>query len=55
MNLDTAVQIRAQWKTKLRAAISKREQLDLVTLSRDARIRELELQVAQLKARQVRH
>lgn len=35
MNLDTAVQTHAQWKTKLRSAISKREQLDLVTLSRD--------------------
>jgi hypothetical protein len=35
MNLDNAVQTHAQWKTKLRSAISKRLQLDLVTLSRD--------------------
>lgn len=35
MNLDNAVQTHAQWKTKLRSAISKHEQLDLVTLSRD--------------------
>ena len=35
MNLDNAVQTHALWKTKLRAAISKHEQLDLVTLSRD--------------------
>lgn len=35
MNLDTAVQTHAQWKTKLRTAISKREQMDLITLSRD--------------------
>lgn len=35
MNLDNAVQMHAQWKTKLRSAISKHEQLDLVALSRD--------------------
>ena len=35
MNLDTAVQTHALWKTKLRTAISKREQMDLITLSRD--------------------
>ena len=35
MNLDNAVQMHAQWKMKLRSAISKHEQLDLVTLSRD--------------------
>lgn len=37
MNLDNAVQAHAQWKTKLRSAISKHEQLDLMTLSRDDR------------------
>lgn len=35
MNLDTAVQTHSQWKTRLRAAISKGEQLDIATLSRD--------------------
>lgn len=35
MNLDTAVQTHALWNTKLRNAISKREQMDLITLSRD--------------------
>ncbi|MCM2340013.1 CZB domain-containing protein [Rhodoferax sp.] len=35
MNLDIAVQTHALWKTKLRAAISKREQMDLITLARD--------------------
>jgi methyl-accepting chemotaxis protein len=35
MNLDNAVQTHSQWKTKLRAAIAKHEQLDLMTLSRD--------------------
>jgi methyl-accepting chemotaxis protein len=35
MNLDNAVETHAQWKTKLRSAIAKHEQLDLVTLSRD--------------------
>ena len=37
MNLDNAVQTHAQWKMKLRSAISKHEQLDLVALSRDDR------------------
>ena len=37
MNLDNAVQTHAQWKTKLRSAISKHEQLDLIALSRDDR------------------
>ena len=35
MNLDTAVQTHALWKTKLRTAISKHEKMDLITLSRD--------------------
>lgn len=35
MNLDNAVEIHAQWKTKLRSAIVKREKLDHVCLSRD--------------------
>lgn len=35
MNLGNAVQTHAQWKTKLRSAIAKHEQLDLMTLSRD--------------------
>jgi methyl-accepting chemotaxis protein len=35
MNLDNAVQTHAQWKTKLRSAIAKHEQMDLLTLSRD--------------------
>jgi len=35
MNLDNAVQTHAQWKTKLRTAIAKREQLDIQSLSRD--------------------
>ena len=35
MNLDNAVQTHAQWKTKLRSAISKHEQMDIATLSRD--------------------
>jgi methyl-accepting chemotaxis protein len=35
MNLDNAVQTHAQWKTKLRSAISKHERMDLITLSRD--------------------
>ncbi|MFZ6819260.1 CZB domain-containing protein [Undibacterium sp. Ji22W] len=35
MNLDNAVETHAQWKTKLRTAIAKHEQLDLNTLSRD--------------------
>jgi len=37
MNLDNAVQTHALWKTKLRTAIAKHEQLDLATLSRDDR------------------
>jgi methyl-accepting chemotaxis protein len=37
MNLDNAVQTHALWKTKLRSAISKHEQLDLIALSRDDR------------------
>lgn len=35
MNLDNAVETHAQWKTKLRSAIFKRERLDIATLSRD--------------------
>ncbi|MDT8990305.1 CZB domain-containing protein [Curvibacter sp. APW13] len=35
MNLDNAAAAHALWKTKLRAAIAKHEQLDVVTLSRD--------------------
>mgnify|MGYP003351728318 CR=1 FL=1 len=35
MNLDNAVETHAQWKTRLRTAIVKQEQLDLATLSRD--------------------
>ncbi|MBC3873353.1 CZB domain-containing protein [Undibacterium flavidum] len=35
MNLDNAVETHAQWKTKLRTAIAKRQQLDLLSLSRD--------------------
>ncbi len=35
MNLDNAVETHAQWKTKLRSAISKHEQLDVASLSRD--------------------
>ena len=37
MNFDTAVQTPALWKTKLSTAISKRERLDLITLSWDDR------------------
>jgi hypothetical protein len=37
MNLDNAVQTHAQWKTKLRLAIAKHEELDLVSLARDDR------------------
>lgn len=37
MNLDNAVPTHAQWKTKLRTAIARREQLDVATLSRDDR------------------
>jgi hypothetical protein len=35
MNLDNAAQTHAQWKTKLRSAISKHGKFDLITLSRD--------------------
>lgn len=35
MNLDNAAAAHALWKTKLRAAIAKQTQLDVVTLSRD--------------------
>lgn len=35
MHLDNAAAAHALWKTKLRAAIAKHEQLDIVTLSRD--------------------
>jgi hypothetical protein len=37
MNLDNAAAAHALWKTKLRAAIAKHEQLDVVNLSRDDR------------------
>lgn len=35
MDLNNAAQTHAQWKVKLRAAIAKREQMDIATLSRD--------------------
>ena len=35
MDLSTAAQKHAEWKTKLRSAISKHEQMDVATLSRD--------------------
>mgnify|MGYP002148805600 CR=1 FL=1 len=35
MDLNTAVQKHAEWKTKLRSAIAKQQQMDIVTLSRD--------------------
>jgi hypothetical protein len=35
MDLSTAAETHAQWKVKLRAAIAKREQMDITTLSRD--------------------
>ncbi|OGB25758.1 MAG: chemotaxis protein [Burkholderiales bacterium RIFCSPLOWO2_02_FULL_57_36] len=35
MNLDNAIQTHALWKVKLRSAIAKHEQLDLISLSRD--------------------
>lgn len=35
MDLNTAVQKHAEWKTKLRSAIAKQEQMDVTTLSRD--------------------
>ncbi len=37
MNLDNAVPTHAQWKTKLRSAIARHEQLDVASLSRDDR------------------
>lgn len=35
MDLNNAVQKHAEWKIKLRSAISKHEQMDVTTLSRD--------------------
>jgi methyl-accepting chemotaxis protein len=35
MDLNSAVQKHAEWKTKLRSAIARQEQMDIVTLSRD--------------------
>lgn len=35
MDLNNAVQKHAEWKVKLRSAISKHEQMDVATLSRD--------------------
>lgn len=35
MDLNTAIQKHAEWKTKLRSAIAKQEQMDVTTLSRD--------------------
>lgn len=35
MDLNTAVHKHAEWKTKLRSAIAKQQQMDVVTLSRD--------------------
>lgn len=35
MDLDTAVQKHAEWKVKLRSAISKHEKMDVPTLARD--------------------
>src|SRR4051794_2563281 len=35
MDLNIAVQKHAEWKTKLRSAIAKQEQMDVVSLSRD--------------------
>jgi methyl-accepting chemotaxis protein len=35
MDLNTAIHLHAQWKTKLRAAIIKQEQLDVDTISKD--------------------
>lgn len=35
MDLDHAVQKHAEWKTKLRAAIARHEQMDVVTLGKD--------------------
>ena len=35
MNLDTAIAAHAEWKTKLRSAIQKNEQLDVTVISAD--------------------
>ena len=35
MNLENAVAKHAEWKTKFRGAISKQEQMDVSTISRD--------------------
>jgi hypothetical protein len=35
MDLDNAVSKHAEWKTKLRAAISRQEQMDVATLAKD--------------------
>lgn len=35
MNFDEAIQKHAEWKLKFRSAISKQEQLDNVTISKD--------------------
>jgi len=35
MNFDEAIQKHAEWKLKFRSAISKREQLDSATISKD--------------------
>jgi len=35
MNLNDAIGAHAQWKTKLRMAISRKEQMDAATISRD--------------------
>lgn len=35
MNLDNAVAAHAQWKTKFRAAIDRKEQLDAATIAKD--------------------
>lgn len=35
MDLNTAIQKHAEWKTKLRSAIAKQDQMDVTTLSRD--------------------
>ncbi|WP_135467504.1 CZB domain-containing protein [Crenalkalicoccus roseus] len=35
MNLDDAIQKHAEWKLKFRNAISKKEQIDIATISKD--------------------
>jgi hypothetical protein len=35
MDLDNAVHKHAEWKTKLRAAMARQEQMDVVTLGKD--------------------